>query len=151
MRGAPDQVDGGLDDAGIIPADAGSTSQIGHLVWLTGDHPRRCGEHPGLVAITALLAGSSPQMRGARCVRGSRYAVLRIIPADAGSTGAPAIRVCSCGDHPRRCGEHYTYCVTTGHQPGSSPQMRGAPVQWCPVIHSAWIIPADAGSTHCVS
>ena len=54
---------------GLIPAGAGST--------LTGTpprrgspaHPRRCGEHRAVRRASALLGGSSPQVRGARRIR----------------------------------------------------------------------------------
>ena len=72
--------------AGIIPADAGST---GSPRWRPAggrDHPRRCGEHSGLVPYTCCHSGSSPQMRGAPWSSVKDIVSERIIPADAGST-----------------------------------------------------------------
>ena len=72
--------------AGIIPADAGSTSEWRITACATWDHPRGCGEHalqgrPGLEG-----RGSSPRMRGALGEPHGRRLARRIIPADAGST-----------------------------------------------------------------
>ena len=66
MRGALDLlVDLGAR-AGIIPADAGSTScGIANIVWCR-DHPRGCGEHILTNWRHIKHTGSSPRMRGAR-------------------------------------------------------------------------------------
>ena len=70
-----------------------------------------------------------------------------IIPADAGSTYPSVGVVESRTDHPRRCGEHLVHREAIGVNPGSSPQMRGAPFDHCAAVHDGRIIPADAGST----
>ena len=72
--------------AGIIPADAGSTSLSQRPRGRRWDHPRRCGEHFGKGPQKRLIAGSSPQMRGALVVGGGDETGVGIIPADAGST-----------------------------------------------------------------
>ena len=72
----------------IIPADAGSTSSISPVSLFTRDHPRGCGEHNVGDGSHARFRGSSPRMRGARDSRVHPATVLRIIPADAGSTFA---------------------------------------------------------------
>ncbi len=132
---------------GIIPADAGSTSQHDRLARLRGDHPRGCGEHPVQLGKTSRVEGSSPRMRGAR-----RASVLQrhgrgIIPADAGSTRPASSRSPSARDHPRGCGEHRDGAERVSADDGSSPRMRGAPR--CRRRHhrGSGIIPADAGST----
>ena len=64
MRGTH-LIDLQLDDrAGIIPAYAGNTLASSPLTGLFWDHPRVCGEHNTGAALTYLLAGSSPRMRG---------------------------------------------------------------------------------------
>ena len=68
MRGARD---GDLFDQGgrgIIPADAGSTVPSDHMSLTSEDHPRGCGEHCELLADLVWFPGSSPRMRGARCM-----------------------------------------------------------------------------------
>ena len=86
-------------------------------------------------------------MRGAPLRAGGGRRKQGIIPADAGSTTPPSTTRTPNRDHPRGCGEH----LIEGHHSvvklGSSPRMRGAH----PYAHhqhaTAWIIPADAGST----
>ena len=91
--------------------------------------------------------GSSPQMRGALVSPSLPDANDRIIPADAGST-IGCIRISpQRGDHPRRCGEHFTLTFEWKGDRGSSPQMRGALRNLISSMGSNRIIPADAGST----
>ena len=71
---------------GIIPADAGSTVYMSSDSSIRWDHPRGCGEHPPLGWSPSAVCGSSPRMRGAHDREKTCGQVLRIIPADAGST-----------------------------------------------------------------
>ena len=52
-----------------------------------------------------------------------------IIPAYAGSTGEASGSAADGGDHPRVCGEHSSHLVLASIHLGSSPRMRGAPLQ----------------------
>ena len=91
--------------------------------------------------------GSSPRMRGAPALMQTRQAMLRIIPADAGSTEPIAPNCRWKRDHPRGCGEHWIEQRGDNLYLGSSPRMRGARqniVNWAKDVR---IIPADAGST----
>ena len=71
---------------GIIPADAGSTCRQSERLSGAWDHPRGCGEHQLGLVHGHTCGGSSPRMRGALAHVGGGFAVVRIIPADAGST-----------------------------------------------------------------
>ena len=85
-RGALEQGPRVVDDLGITPAYAGSTSWPRmHLVMLR-DHPRLRGEHPTRTAIHWSPVGSPPPTRGARCPTHLRRLHRRITPAYAGST-----------------------------------------------------------------
>ena len=65
MRGAHGLLDAHDGVAGIIPADAGSTSvRSGTGSWRR-DHPRGCGEHTSDGSRPSAEHGSSPRMRGA--------------------------------------------------------------------------------------
>ena len=131
----------------IIPADAGSTmTLIPGSTWGT-DHPRRCGEHVSQGVERPRVWGSSPQMRGALQRGRARAPMVRIIPADAGSTGLLVSYIEEQPDHPRRCGEHPVSTWAIRMVAGSSPQMRGAPGHIWPGSSAQRIIPADAGST----
>ena len=71
---------------GIIPAHAGNTRCSLCCCCSRRDHPRACGEHPGISRCSHTLPGSSPRMRGTQrsCHYNKRYD----------------------RDHPRACGEH---------------------------------------------
>ena len=75
---------------GIIPACAGSTPQMTHSISITWDHPRMCGEHQCMFPGQVPRRGSSPHVRGALQLRGSRTDARGIIPACAGSTSRPS-------------------------------------------------------------
>ena len=72
----------------IIPAYAGSTHEGYKPIGAYQDHPRVCGEHGKVGALTSKISGSSPRMRGAHIVNESGLYKIGIIPAYAGSTGA---------------------------------------------------------------
>ena len=91
----------------IIPADAGSTISGLHVARANWDHPRGCGEHHSHDRCQLVTGGSSPRMRGARWVPLGQMDPVGIIPADAGSTKAPAGCPRQGEDHPRGCGEHH--------------------------------------------
>ena len=127
MRGAPPVASADARQERIIPADAGSTWRRGEAPVRSRDHPRRCGEHDGLIAFGRGCGGSFPQMRGARVWPSPSATRTGIIPADAGSTTPCGGWAWWTTDHPRRCGEHYTSPGTHWDECGSSPRMRGAP------------------------
>ena len=54
--------------AGIIPAYAGNTDVAGAEFLRHRDHPRVCGEHTAAGTANVTVKGSSPRMRGTRCV-----------------------------------------------------------------------------------
>ena len=131
----------------IIPADAGSTPHHDRSGPMARDHPRGCGEHRPLYWRKTSERGSSPRMRGAPLPLGVICTLLRIIPADAGSTDKERIASDLLKDHPRGCGEHSCPLAPTLFRAGSSPRMRGALRLWWFVQPLVGIIPADAGST----
>ena len=110
----------------IIPADAGSTSLSYSESFSLRDHPRGCGEHFIAAVSRHGGGGSSPRMRGAQHLKVRPLSLLRIIPADAGSTSAGAPGSPADPDHPRGCGEHISNSNTEKKERGSSPRMRGA-------------------------
>ena len=147
VRGAPDVVPGAPAVGGIIPAGAGSTGSTRARRPRRWDHPRRCGEHALMLSTLPTVLGSSPQVRGALAVLHGHDVAVGIIPAGAGSTPPPARGRDREGDHPRRCGEHPCRGRGDVPHPGSSPQVRGAPLAERPPVPDGGIIPAGAGST----
>ena len=111
------------------------------------DHPRGCGEHYVIPDGSRLPEGSSPRMRGAPRVGSYLCRLIRIIPADAGSTRRYDHSAYDRQDHPRGCGEHSSLPLGSMVSVGSSPRMRGAPYVQSVSCQARRIIPADAGST----
>ena len=147
MRGAQTKEKKIPWQAGIIPADAGST-------WLNldtevpeKDHPRGCGEHESVTVCRVPVAGSSPRMRGAQVPSVGLRIAHGIIPADAGSTEWVTGWRETEEDHPRGCGEHLLAASWQSAEGGSSPRMRGALAARKVPTDQQRIIPADAGST----
>ena len=106
-RGAPGTKGAARRNPGIIPADAGSTSAQETKPMVHKDHPRGRGEHSSVCSANKRGSGSSPRTRGAQGRFGARHNHGRIIPADAGSTGAFPARQSLRSDHPRGRGEHH--------------------------------------------
>ena len=73
--------------------------------------------------------------------------LIRIIPADAGSTYFKFLSLVCQRDHPRGCGEHPLGTRVFRAMIGSSPRMRGALDGITVQALQPGIIPADAGST----
>ena len=147
MRGAPMMVRQVSFRMRIIPADAGSTVVYAVQAFDDRDHPRGCGEHWTCTATWPHAArdhprgcgehdswmldecrrdGSSPRMRGAPGMRAALIRLVRIIPADAGSTASAGRTTRATQDHPRGCGEHTVISGCSLSSGGSSPRMRGA-------------------------
>ena len=110
----------------IIPADAGSTWIMSSAPLADPDHPRGCGEHEQHKDYLIKDWGSSPRMRGARKDGSTSSKLMRIIPADAGSTYEGDVAYYGAEDHPRGCGEHMSLMGIRPSVRGSSPRMRGA-------------------------
>ena len=65
VRGAHNLTVDSVQNIGIIPACAGSTSRQKPREYQNQYHPRMCGEHLGSVGSVVGKAGSSPHVRGA--------------------------------------------------------------------------------------
>ena len=115
--------------SGIIPAYAGSTFVAWAEEHADEDHPRVCGEHHARWHQKVAEKGSSPRMRGAPRTTCSTRCRSWIIPAYAGSTAHEVTRVDVRRDHPRVCGEHAHVHYAAVDSLGSSPRMRGAPLE----------------------
>ena len=105
-RGAHPLRHGLLLAPGIIPACAGSTTNVIAAGHCTKDHPRMRGEHFASRSPACHAVGSSPHARGALVVRNLELALDGIIPACAGSTLHRVDANLSHQDHPRMRGEH---------------------------------------------
>ena len=131
----------------ITPAHAGKTVRFRVRICRKADHPRACGENPGLPFFHPRFVGSPPRMRGKPVRISWLRTPRRITPAHAGKTLSIDIVSITCTDHPRACGENSMSFPDTKEHSGSPPRMRGK--------HSAKyyhflmfrITPAHAGKT----
>ena len=147
MRGTPSPPTARPTRPRIIPAHAGNTRalRVARLRW--SDHPRACGEH-GISGCTVwLYCGSSPRMRGTLRPPTAWRLIVGIIPAHAGNTPPPVPPRPDVTDHPRACGEHYTWPDPCCFKYGSSPRMRGTLALVIVCMCILRIIPAHAGNT----
>ena len=91
---------------GIIPAGAGLTSIETRTDADGRDHPRGCGAHAAFTAAINSFSGSSPRVRGSRCMYLTASRAHGIIPAGAGLTLPSSWSDVDDWDHPRGCGAH---------------------------------------------
>ena len=151
VRGARQACDDALQESGIIPACAGSTTVGKTKLLFIWDHPRMCGEHELGDFAAFLDQGSSPHVRGALRQTQRQGQRPGIIPACAGSTPTATRPSREPRDHPRMCGEHFTTTGSPYCSSGSSPHVRGAPTGDLLGVTIGGIIPACAGSTPTVT
>ena len=130
--GSPPQVRGKLPLAstaltlmGITPAGAGKTGCSCPEGLQSGDHPRRCGENKIALLVGRGSPGSPPQVRGKPVRSECPLSGLRITPAGAGKTAEHDEHDTPNQDHPRRCGENFTFRRNFSNTSGSPPQVRG--------------------------
>ena len=86
-------------------------------------------------------------MRGKPRSSTRRSPTPRIIPAHAGQTSDYFSSEIISSDHPRACGANNDFLVQLGAMVGSSPRMRGKPMQTADKVDEHRIIPAHAGQT----
>ena len=131
----------------LIPARAGKTFPCVDGRWRPSAHPRACGENIFTVMHTRKRGGSSPRVRGKHLSYRVLLLFRRLIPARAGkTTRRPRGRGCPWA-HPRACGENDVDDASGACGSGSSPRVRGKPVQVIPDIRLVGLIPARAGKT----
>ena len=94
------------ESGGIIPACAGSTRRHRPRRTAFQDHPRMRGVHRHFDARTSKRLGSSPHARGPLSMTFLGIAIIRIIPACAGSTIMALDQATKQWDHPRMRGVH---------------------------------------------
>ena len=109
----------------IIPAQAGTTGSPPGARFRAPDHPRAGGDHGVRSNAMKLSRGSSPRRRGPQLADEGEVLVVRIIPAQAGTT-ARFSRIAECRpDHPRAGGDHASASSPAPSPCGSSPRRRG--------------------------
>ena len=133
--------------ARLIPACAGKTSTVSSRASRIWAHPRVCGENIDRSRVPAVVTGSSPRVRGKPLPVEEEAPAEGLIPACAGKTGRIQPRGYPARAHPRVCGENPKNCAGAGRRRGSSPRVRGKPVQGLGKRFLPGLIPACAGKT----
>ena len=109
VRGTPPRPKDPADLRRFIPAGAGNTRKPDCSLHPPPVHPRGCGEHHEPGAEPAVLAGSSPRVRGTLDAGAVCSPCSRFIPAGAGNTKHSMYILYFSTVHPRGCGEHMTH------------------------------------------
>ena len=131
----------------ITPAHAGKSPQSRNQRFKVQDHPRACGEKMSADAVSAVVKGSPPRMRGKEgCVLRIPLRI-RITPAHAGKSGTLYPDSTSYEDHPRACGEKPLIKLNSNITKGSPPRMRGKVAALAEITQDERITPAHAGKS----
>ncbi len=130
----------------FIPAPAGNVRSISILIVAFSVHPRTCGERNDNTPAIAVVAGSSPHLRGTLFMVLGKTRNRRFIPAPAGNVLLSMFVAMPMAVHPRTCGERA--CVNTASTlfAGSSPHLRGTLRTAHSILGKSRFIPAPAGN-----
>ena len=131
----------------LIPACAGKTCSSGPRSARRAAHPRVCGENRRGAGSECVEWGSSPRVRGKPRLFGIPSTLMRLIPACAGKTRTRLRWRSRRTAHPRVCGENDAFDLCHWSGSGSSPRVRGKPVQRGTALENDRLIPACAGKT----
>ena len=147
VRGKPRAMASAASPRGLIPARAGKTSPNSASSRASAAHPRACGENVFKESADQMGAGSSPRVRGKLGQRREGTPLRGLIPARAGKTPRRPTTCCRARAHPRACGENNVEQDWISFTRGSSPRVRGKPVQAAVAALAMGLIPARAGKT----
>ncbi len=95
---------------------------------------------------TSLACGSSPRVRGTQRRHRDELVIARFIPACAGNAKGDSLTRARSSVHPRVCGERSILVLGYSRRSGSSPRVRGTPVEGLSGALCARFIPACAGN-----
>ena len=147
VRGKDVVVHHGDVKQGITPACAGKSPWTRWERNAQWDHPRVCGEKSWFPPKSTGFSGSPPRVRG----KGWGWRILcrmkRITPACAGKSGIWLFWCWALRDHPRVCGEKYTFGCQKVAERGSPPRVRGKERMPEPETEVLGITPACAGKS----
>ena len=110
-------------------------------------HPRVCGENTSRARRERRRNGSSPRVRGKLTHCEPPKPVCWLIPACAGKTRDSEFGWVWNWAHPRVCGENLETSESADETTGSSPRVRGKPVESLHKSLHRGLIPACAGKT----
>ena len=114
---------------------------------MTGAHPRACGENGLIRSPHRQQMGSSPRVRGKPAGTAMLRWLCGLIPACAGKTTMAILSRATSWAHPRVCGENTPLMLNPAEIQGSSPRVRGKPLELKRRGVLLRLIPACAGKT----
>ena len=132
----------------FIPACAGNAALSRGSPRALSVHPRVCGERHGSSYRCASCIGSSPRVRGTPLDQAGPRDRRRFIPACAGNANTSQTSASGLAVHPRVCGERIGAGRMILPSSGSSPRVRGTPLQDWPSRPRHRFIPACAGNAY---
>ena len=147
VRGKPSMKSAAILAHWLIPARAGKTTAASSAVSSGGAHPRACGENVRWTSQADREGGSSPRVRGKLLLLRWGPRSRRLIPARAGKTRTGRRPRRRGPAHPRACGENHMAPSSAARSGGSSPRVRGKPLQHGRPPARGRLIPARAGKT----
>ena len=133
--------------ARLIPACAGKTRRLWAWRPPSPAHPRACGENVLAASSASSTPGSSPRVRGKPPRERAGPPVRGLIPACAGKTRSTWRTPSPRQAHPRACGENNGMGEGVVGCFGSSPRVRGKPIEQQFLRARVGLIPARAGKT----
>ncbi len=148
VRGKPQTEAPAASKKRLIPVGAGKTlflQRPSHDGWA---HPRWCGENWNLTEKKDRGVGSSPLVRGKHFGKPFSCGNDGLIPAGAGKTLPASMHSAGTRAHPRWCGENRLWFARCSSRRGSSPLVRGKPVNAIANRSGIGLIPAGAGKTN---
>ena len=125
MRGKVVRIVWSRLNLGITPAYAGKRKNLNARTGQKKDHPRVCGEKYFSPFSSPHHLGSPPRMRGKEHIAEPTFQHPGITPAYAGKSWRAGTDLWHRRDHPRVCGEKFTFFVFCPYVLGSPPRMRG--------------------------
>ena len=147
MRGKRVEALSEREPPGLIPTHAGKTARSCRLPTRRRAHPHSCGENRPMIAMCAVLLGSSPLTRGKHKEDRISGHGRGLIPAHAGKTHQATCPVPDTRAHPRSCRENNMHYATLSRRLGSSPLTRGKPCDRAADRLPGGLIPAHTGRT----
>ena len=147
MRGKVAAVCWPVSALGITPACAGKRARCWSPARRGWDHPRVCGEKLFASALTTACQGSPPRVRGKVAAFCADRVGDRITPACAGKRAGDTESGRKAGDHPRVCGEKFSYEWGSRGRKGSPPRVRGKACCMTQRQRRIRITPACAGKS----
>ena len=145
VRGNHNTISYEIRTSRYIPTRAGQPRPGRRPVGIPGVHPHACGATEQLLYRNHPLLGTSPRVRGNLPFLTMHSSILRYIPTRAGQPHRRRRTKNNRRVHPHACGATFKYKLRTSCRNGTSPRVRGNPIQLPLVTPAGGYIPTRAG------